>query len=207
MNTLKVKPIKYICVEGNIGSGKSVLAKALAKHLNGTFLPESFGDNYLLPLFYKNQKQFTFPLEFNFLISRFEQLSKTVASTTATNKLIVADYSINKCLWFAKVNLAKKDFLFYEKHFKAFYTQLPKPDLIIYLTTDIINLQKNIKKRGRPYEQKISSKYLDKIEKQYKKGIKQIKVPNVLEIKINHYYKNLEVDSINFIADFINNLK
>ncbi len=204
MKNIKTQPLKYICVEGNIGSGKSILAKALAKELNATFLPESFEENNLLPLFYDNPNQFSFPLEYSFLISRFEQLNKALKNK---KQIIVSDYSIYKCLWFAKINLSNKDFLFFEKHFNAILNELPKPDLLVHISTDIDNLQKNIKKRGRSFEQKIDSAYLTKIEKQYKKGIKQIKVDNVLEITVENYYPKLEADVIEFVTDFIKNLK
>jgi deoxyguanosine kinase len=204
VKNIKTQPLKYICVEGNIGSGKSILAKALAKELNATFLPESFEENNLLPLFYDNPNQFSFPLEYSFLISRFEQLNKALKNK---KQIIVSDYSIYKCLWFAKINLSNKDFLFFEKHFNAILNELPKPDLLVHISTDIDNLQKNIKKRGRSFEQKIDSAYLTKIEKQYKKGIKQIKVDNVLEITVENYYPKLEADVIEFVTDFIKNLK
>lgn len=204
MKNIKTKPLHYICIEGNIGSGKSTLAKALAKELKATYLPEVFEESNLLPLFYDKPKQFSFPLEYSFLISRFEQIYKALKDK---KQLIVADYSIYKCLWFAKINLSKKDFLFFEKHFNVILNELPKPDLMVHISTDIANLQKNIKKRGRSFEQKIDSAYLTKIEKQYKKGIKQIKVDNVLEITVENYYPKLEADVIEFVTDFIKNLK
>jgi deoxyadenosine/deoxycytidine kinase len=204
LKNIKTKPLHYICIEGNIGSGKSTLAKALAKELKATYLPEVFEESNLLPLFYDKPKQFSFPLEYSFLISRFEQIYKALKDK---KQLIVADYSIYKCLWFAKINLSKKDFLFFEKHFNVILNELPKPDLMVHISTDIANLQKNIKKRGRSFEQKIDSAYLTKIEKQYKKGIKQIKVDNVLEITVENYYPKLEADVIEFVTDFIKNLK
>lgn len=208
IKNLKTTPIRYICFEGNIGSGKSTLAKALAKKLHATYLPEVFEENTLLPLFYKNPKQFSFPLEYSFLITRFEQINKAFnSSSSKNNHIIVADYSIFKCLWFAKVNLSKKDFLFFEKHFESMVKQLLKPDLMVYVTTDVLNLQKNIKKRGRNYEQKMDDAYLQKIEKQYKKGMKQVKIDNVLEVKIENYYPKLQADVIDFVDGFIKNLK
>ena len=54
----------FISIEGNIGSGKTTLAKALAKRLKATYLPEQFEENALLPLFYIDKKTFAFPTKF-----------------------------------------------------------------------------------------------------------------------------------------------
>ncbi len=204
MNKQKTNNLKYICIEGNIGSGKSTIAKALAKQLNTIYLPEEFEENELLPLFYKDAKQFGFPLEYSFLISRFNQIKNAFKKN---NKLIIADYSFYKCLWFAKINLSKRDFIFFEKHFNAILNELPKPDVVIHLATDIKNLKQNIEKRGRPYEQTITNEYLKKIEKQYCKGIKKIKVDNILEININTYSTTLVKDTLKFIDGFLKDLK
>lgn len=204
MNKQKTNILKYICIEGNIGSGKSTIAKALAKQLNTIYLPEEFEENELLPLFYKDAKQFGFPLEYSFLISRFNQIKNAFKKN---NKLIIADYSFYKCLWFAKINLSKRDFIFFEKHFNAILNELPKPDVVIHLATDIKNLKQNIEKRGRPYEQTITNEYLKKIEKQYCKGIKKIKVDNILEININTYSTTLVKDTLKFIDGFLKDLK
>ncbi len=203
MNKQKTNTLNYICIEGNIGSGKSTIAKAMAKQLNAIYLPEEFEENELLPLFYKDAKQFGFPLEYSFLISRFNQIKN---SFKKNNKLIIADYSFYKCLWFAKINLSKRDFIFFENHFNAILNELPKPDVIIHLTTDIKNLKQNIEKRGRPYEQTITNDYLKKIEKQYSKGIKKIKVDNILEININTYSTTLVKDTLKFIDGFLKDL-
>ena len=44
---------KYIAIEGNIGVGKTTLAKFLANHFNGSLLLEEFAENKFLKLFYK----------------------------------------------------------------------------------------------------------------------------------------------------------
>ena len=205
-DTLKVKkhkPIKecnYICIEGNIGSGKSTLAKALAKNIKGLYLPEEFDDNALLPLFYENKKLFAFPLEYSFLINRFKQIQKVVKNK---EKFIVSDYSLYKCLWFAKINLSKKDFLVFKKQFKLILKHLPKPDLIIHLTTNTKNLEQNIKKRGRKYEKSISSAYLNAISREYIVGIDKIKNIKKLNLNISNYHPKLESISIKKINNFI----
>jgi len=192
--------LRYICIEGNIGSGKSTLARALSKELDAEFLPEKFENNPLLPLFYDNKKLFAFPLEYSFLINRFNQLQEAFKSE---KKIIVSDYSLYKCLWFAKINLTAKEFTTFKRQFKIITNQLPKPDIIIHLTTSTKNLSENIKKRGRKYEQKISQDYLNSISKQYDKGFNKLKNIKKLNLSIPNYHPKLETVSIGLINNFI----
>jgi deoxyguanosine kinase len=193
------KHLKYICVEGNIGSGKTTLAKAFAKKTGAALLLEEFETNHLLPLFYADPKMYSFPVEFSFLISRFEQMTEVFKTH---KNLIISDFSIYKCLWFAKVNLTKKEYLLFKKHFNAFSRQLPEPDLVIHLSTSFKNLKHNIKKRGRSYEQTISVNYLEKVAKEYGKGLKQLTCP-IFGIPVKKYYPQLEKESIKSIENYL----
>ena len=47
----------FVCIEGNIGIGKTTLVKRLAKHFNATEVYEEFDENPWLPLFYKNPEK------------------------------------------------------------------------------------------------------------------------------------------------------
>ncbi len=191
----------YICIEGNIGAGKTTIANALAKRYKAHFLPERFEENLLLPLFYKNKKKLAFPLEYSFLMDRYAQLSKEFNS--GKKKHVVADYSLYKCLWFAKSTLSKKDHLFYKKQFSIIENELPKPDLIIYLNTSFENLLKNIKKRGRKYETGIDKKYLSSLTKSYAKGLKRLEGTRVLEIRIDKYETKTNARVLNKIEDYL----
>lgn len=194
------KPPKYICIEGNIGSGKSTIAKALAKYHSAYFLPEEFADNALLPLFYENKQLFAFPLEYSFLLNRFNQLQKIIKSE---KKIIISDYSFYKCLWFAKINLTKKDFALFKKQFNVILNKLPRPDVIVFLDTSISNLTQNIKKRGRDYEQTIAANYLKHISTQYTKGLNNLKDIKQLHLKIENYDGELERKLLKQINNFI----
>lgn len=178
----------YICIEGNIGAGKTTLARALALKLKASFVPEKFEKNHLLPLFYEAPEKYAFPLEFSFLISRFEQLSSALQPNAQTT---VSDFSIYKCLWFAQANLKKKELEVFEKHFHAFEKHLKQPDLIVFINTSKNNLLRNIKKRNRGFESGIKSSYLKKLDEHYAHGIKFLRGPCIIELKVKSYEPKL----------------
>lgn len=189
----------YICIEGNIGAGKTTLAIALAKRSGGIFLAEQFDDNPLLPLFYENKKRMAFPLEYSFLISRHAQLNKHFA--IKKKKMTIADFSLHKCLWFAKSNLNKEEFEFYKKHFKIMESVAKAPNLLIYINTQPKNLLQNIKKRGRDYEKDIDKNYLQSISKSYEAGIKRLKGIPVIEFFVNIYDQQTNETIVNRLDD------
>ena len=43
----------FICIEGNIGAGKTSLAKKIAADCNARLILEEFANNPFLPRFYK----------------------------------------------------------------------------------------------------------------------------------------------------------
>lgn len=174
----------YICIEGNIGSGKTTLAIELAKKWKAHFLAERYEDNPLLPLFYKDKEKMAFPLEYSFLIDRHAQLHRYFKNIK--NSKTIADFSLYKCLWFAKTNLSKKEYALYKKHFKAIEEVTPVPDLIIYINTHHSNLLSNIKKRGRSFESTIDKNYLQSVTKSYQSGLSKLTIP-VIEFEIDTY--------------------
>jgi deoxyadenosine/deoxycytidine kinase len=154
----------FISIEGNIGSGKTTLAKALAKQLKATYLPEQFEENALLPLFYNDRKTFAFPTEYSFLIDRHKQL-QTYFQTKKKQQVTVSDFHFDKCICFAKANLSSKDYLYFKKHFKALQASIKQPNLVVYINTEVPLLVKNIKKRGRTIEKTIATDYLSALKK------------------------------------------
>jgi deoxyguanosine kinase len=156
---------KYICIEGNIGVGKTTLVKKLAKYLRAHPLLEEFDENPWLPLFYKNPKEFALALELSFLTDRCRQLNQT--QKKYSEEAIVSDYCLDKCLLFAQANLTKTDFVTYKKLYNRISTIIKNPDLVVVLHTSVEALMSNIKSRGRTYEQSIKADYLAKLNKAY----------------------------------------
>lgn len=180
----KESTFRLICIEGNIGSGKTTIAKALAKKLKSDFLAEKFESNCLLPQFYSEKKTDAFHLEYSLLLNRTQQLSDYLK---APGRLLICDFDLHKSLWFAKHNLSKKDYGFFKKKALGLIETFPKPDLIVYLDTDLKNLKENIKKRNRLYEKNITSAYLQAIANEYKKGLAKLRHSDKMTVSIKSY--------------------
>ena len=164
---IKINQYKYIAIEGNIGAGKTSLAKKIAIDFNSKLRLERFADNPFLPKFYKDPERYAFTLEMSFLSERYQQISEDLSQLNMFNELIVSDYDIHKSLIFSKVNLNEDEFSLYRKLFYDMYKQTLKPDLFVFLNQEIPRLQKNINRRGRDYENEITDEYLLKINSGY----------------------------------------
>lgn len=157
----------FIAIEGTIGAGKTTLAKRISKEFNGKLVLEQFEENAFLPKFYQDQDKYAFPLEMSFMASRFQQFKDQLASLDLFHSFIIADYYIVKSLIFARKTLAEDELDLFTRFFGFISSNIPKPDLLVYLYLDIDRLQHNIKIRGRSYEQNIKDDYLEKIQSGY----------------------------------------
>lgn len=163
----------YIAIEGNIGAGKTTLAHRLARHYQARLILEQFADNPFLPRFYQDRERYAFPLELSFLAERYSQLKDTLLNRDLFQQVIVADYTIIKSQLFARTNLGPDEYELFQRMAEIIKTQLPKPDLLIYLHTPIAKLQQQIHKRGRAYELDIADTYLEEIQDAYQQYLRQ----------------------------------
>ncbi|MFM8432043.1 MAG: deoxynucleoside kinase [Bacteroidota bacterium] len=187
---------EYVVIEGNIGTGKTSLATRLAEESGARLVLERFADNPFLPKFYENQSRFAFPLELSFLADRFQQLNDELKPRELFSINTVADYILSKSLVFAQVTLKEDEFQLYQRLFHIIHAQLPKPDLLVYLHKDVEQLQQNIRKRGRDYEQNIADEYLLGIERGYWDFFRQLTGQRILVIDTNG------IDFVNHPADY-----
>ena len=181
----------YITIEGNIGAGKTTLARMLSQELNARLILEEFDENPFLANFYENPEKYAFPLELFFMAERYKQLKDLPQTQGLFKETVVSDYMFTKCLLFAQVNLPPEEFKLYQKLFDIIQQQLLQPDILIYLHAPVSKLQENIKKRNREYEQLIPDQYLSNIQETYTNYIRQ------------NNQKTIFIDASN--ADFENN--
>ncbi len=187
---------KFITVEGNIGAGKTSLAKLLGQHFDAKLILETFAENPFLPKFFEDAKRYAFSAELFFLADRYQQLHEQLKEFNLFNQRTISDYVFVKSLLYSRVNLTDDEFKLFQRIFSIMYPNLPEPDLLVYIHSSVNRIIKNIRKRGRNFEQSVSESYLLKIQQAYFNYFKQ--KPN-LKILI------LQADDIDFVnnpADF-----
>ena len=186
----------HVAIAGNIGSGKTTLAKKLGKQYNWDVQLESVEDNPYLKDFYEDMSRWSFHLQVYFLNSRFNQVAKIRASKGGTiqDRTIYEDCHIFAANLYKSGFIVERDYQNYLELFKSMIKHVQPPDLLIYLKADIPRLVANIQKRGRDYEELISIEYLKNLNQHYADWIGSYDLGKLLVIDVNDmdFVKNVE---------------
>jgi deoxyguanosine kinase len=160
--------IPFITVEGPIGVGKTSLAKAISDHYHFHLLREIVDENPFLDKFYDDIEEWSFQTEMFFLCNRYKQLEDIDKHYISQNKSVVADYHILKNIIFAKRTLKdQQQFNKYLNIYDILTSDMPRPNVVIYLNASLDTLLKRIENRGRDFEKKISPLYLKQLSLDY----------------------------------------
>src|SRR5688572_3038521 len=161
-----VPPHRYVVVEGPIGVGKTSLARRLAKSFGSELILEQADENPFLERFYRNPKSAALQTQLFFLFQRTRQL-EDIRQHDLFDTVRVADYLIDKDRLFARLTLDDEEYALYDQIYERLATDMPVPDLVIYLQAPVDILLERIARRGIRYEQKIEREYLEKLQETY----------------------------------------
>jgi deoxyadenosine/deoxycytidine kinase len=188
----------HVAITGNIGAGKTTLAGLLAKHYDWEVLYEAVEGNPYLADFYGDMERWAFNLQMFFLKSRFSQ----VLEIQNSNKKYIQDRTIYEDAYIFAKNLNESklmsdtDYKTYKEFFDLMLSLIKPPDLMIYLKADLPKLVKQIKNRGRDFENNISEQYLTDLNRHYEAFIDDFSDCKVLIINVDG------LDYVNNSADF-----
>lgn len=201
------KNLKHIAIAGNIGVGKTSLAKFLSKNYNWKLELESVKNNPYLSDFYKDMDKWSFHLQIYFLNNRFEQNQKILNSKKPViqDRTIYEDEVIFTKNLYESGYLKKREYDNYLKLFNSIIKYVKPPDLIIYLRNNNIGkLVNNIEKRDRVFEKSIQIQYLKNLHLSYEKWIKNYNLNKILIVDVTEldFIKNTK--DLEFVIDKIN---
>jgi deoxyadenosine/deoxycytidine kinase len=188
----------FVSIAGNIGSGKSSLTNLISKEFNWKPYYEKVNNNPYLKDFYFDMNRWSFNLQVYFLSHRFrthkEILNKK--SSVIQDRSIYEDAEIFAKNLYKLGKMKKRDYDNYRQLFKEMTYFLQPPDLLIYLRSSLPKLLKQIKLRGREFEQNIDTDYLERLNDSYEEWISGYKIGKCLIIE------NEKIDFVNNKKDF-----
>jgi deoxyguanosine kinase len=180
-----------IAIEGNIGVGKTSLARLVVKRLGGQLVEDRVDDNPFLERFYEDSGAYAFQTQLVFLMNRYKQ-QLSLNQRDLFSDFVVFDYVFARDRIFANVNLGDDELALYERVATELEAKVVRPDLAIYLQASASVLFDRIQARGRAYEGALSRAYLE-----------------TLNDAFNHYFFNysagpllvVNTDAIDFVND------
>lgn len=161
--------VKIISFEGCVGVGKTSLTNYFSYELKCEKILETYEINPFLKDFYAGL-DVTLETEVTFLLIHYSQLKKAIKE--CKSNFILSDFSIQKDLVYAKLNLNEKELKIFEQVYNYVINKVRIPYAVIYIDLSLDILRKRIFQRGRPYETNADplyfKKYNDKVKKYFR---------------------------------------
>jgi deoxyadenosine/deoxycytidine kinase len=164
---------RFVAIAGNIGVGKSTLTELLSTRLNWDPFFEAVNDNPYLSDFYEDMERWSFHSQIYFLSRRLRHHWQLLqrAQSVVQDRTVYEDAEIFARNLYRQGSMEERDYRSYCELYEVVTTVLPPPDLIVYLRASVATLKKRIQKRGRSYEQNISTAYLEQLNELYERWI------------------------------------
>ena len=176
---------RFVLVAGNIASGKTSLTERLGARLGWRTAFESVADNPYLADFYADMLQWSFHLQVFFLGHRARQhlaLARAPESAIADRSIYEDAHIFARALYHLG-NLSERDYHAYREVFELVVSNLPRPDLLLYLQAPVPMLMDRIDQRGRAIESGVTADYLSLLESFYGEWMQGFDLCPVLTIR------------------------
>ena len=155
---------QFIVIEGPLRVGKSTLARILAERLHARRVYDC-EDNPFLGEFYKEKPGSALRAQMYFLFERQKRLREALAGESPAP--LLSDFLMEKDRIFANLNLDDEELKLYERYYAALTSELPAPDLVIYLQAKPEVLRARIAKKAAKDEAQISPHYVEEVSRAY----------------------------------------
>lgn len=197
---------KMIVLAGNVGAGKSTYTKILAEKMNFVPYYESVDDNPFLEDFYYNQKKWSYHLQTYFLFHRFKSIKKIIESgkNAILDRTIYEDAEIFAKNLHLTGQMTDKEYSAYRDIFYTMLEFIKKPDLAIYIDTNVKTIKNRIAKRGRKMEMQVPEDYWKQLDNLYKLWISKYNYSKLLIVDGN---ENDITENENFVNELIEQIE
>lgn len=189
----------YIGIAGNIGSGKSAMAKLLADEFGFATFNDNREENPYLADFYSDMPRWALTLQISFLTKRFKSTQRAMWGS----EMVVQDRTIYEDVHVFVENLrtmgimSERDYKTYRELFDVMDAFLAPPRLLIYLRASVPKLMSHIQQRGVAYESAISREYLTLLNNRYETWFETYRGDNL----------PIDIDNTDFVGNALDREK
>ncbi len=165
-----------VCVEGNIGCGKSTALAALAaRRPDLAAFPEPVHEwGEMLDLYYADQARWALPFSLRVLLSFVEP--GRASGPCVVERSPLACRHVFSQLQFNDGKLTQDQWDLFKEYYDVFGW---KPDVLVYVQTPAAECRRRIEARGRRAEAGLDLQYLKRLEFQYETMLRYADVPVV----------------------------
>ena len=178
-----------IVVEGMTASGKSTVVDLLAERLGLKVMPEEFRDQYDLLRRFHHERRWAFPMQLNFLVTRFAQyLCATEEEAYVLDRSIFGD-KIYATLYHRLGYFSDSQYGMYLTLYDNMIRHLVMPDLLVVLHCPFGEIMRRILLRGREDEIRAGEPYWRELYNAYSHFLEvvrsEVATPRVIELDLS----------------------
>ncbi|MCL6422764.1 deoxynucleoside kinase [Brachybacterium sp. JHP9] len=191
MNREDIPQDAVITVAGTVGIGKSTLTAALAERLGFRTSFESVDGNPYLERFYDDFERWSFHLQIYFLAERFKEQKRMFeyGGGFIQDRSIYEDVDIFAKMHEEQGTMSREDFATYSELFSAMVMTpyFARPDVLIYLESDLEEALARISRRGRQMEIETDIAYWRGLHARYERWISTFNACPVVRVNVRDY--------------------
>lgn len=161
---------RFVALAGNIGCGKTTIAKLLSRRLGFELFDEPVIDNRFLAHYYGDMRRWSFTLQLEFLIKRVchHEIIEDVPKSCIQDRTLLEDPEIFAKYLHGLGHMSDDELQLYLEYFDRLNRGVRQPDKVIYLQChDVDTLMRRIQVRDRKEERGIPADFLSGLNGYY----------------------------------------
>lgn len=154
---------RFVALAGNIGCGKTTIAKLLSRRFGFELFDEPVIDNRFLAHYYGDMRRWSFTLQLEFLIKRVShhEIIVDVPKSCIQDRTLLEDPEIFAKYLHGLGHMSDDELQLYLEYFHRLNRGVRQPDKVIYLQChDVDTLMRRIQVRDRREERGIPADFL-----------------------------------------------
>jgi deoxyadenosine/deoxycytidine kinase len=178
-----------IVVEGMTASGKSTVVRLLSERLGFDIMTEEFRDQYDLLSRFHHDRRWAFPMQLNFLVTRFSQyLCASESDNYIMDRSLFGD-KVYATLYYKQGYFKDSQFGCYLTLYDALLKGARPPHLLILVSCPFEEIMRRIHERGREDEIAAGEEYWRALYNAYAPFIEFVKseidIPNFIVLDLS----------------------